>query len=284
MLRSHRLLITALVGLALQPIGDWCHAQTGSPNSQQQPAQRAEPVAPLDLAPINQSLNRIHKSIEALKAAPESPDEYRRAEGDLIAQEEMARWAMWMTIATIASVLVSGVGVVAVIVTLRQNAHNTRIAMMGVKRSSQSIRLAKDTARRQLRAYIGIRSADIQRIEGIQPKLSCKLEAFNSGQTPAYALVSKISFDLEEKGEPKKLAGVATVGAQTPTFIDVYSPEMEGAIIKQVMIGVRPMRLWGRIDYKDAFGAPQYVTLRLEIQRLGSGWRVAPADDGNEST
>lgn len=284
MFRSGWLPVFALIGLALQPIGQGSYAQERGAKSETEPQQAPQVIAPLNLTPLYERLERIDRSIEALKASPESSDEHRRAESDLKAQQDMAQWAKWMTIVTGMSVVVSSIGVAAVVITLRQNAKSLRIAAMGAKRASQSIRLTKETAQRQLRAYLCTTSVGIRRLDGMPNTLTCTLEVFNSGQTPAYELISSLSFDFKAVGAAKKLPGCATVGAQTKTLINVHSPDIEQSDMKLVLTGQKKMRLWGRLDYKDAFGASKHVALVYKIQRVGDEWVISPESEGNHST
>ena len=128
MSRSYWLLIASIVGLA-QPVGYRCHAQTGASQGKAEPQQAPQVIVRPDLAPLNERLERIDKSIEGLQPKPETADEYRRAEGDLNAQEKMAVWAEWMFYATAASVVVSALGVGLIILTLRQNKKAMGIAI-----------------------------------------------------------------------------------------------------------------------------------------------------------
>lgn len=260
MLRSHRVLIAAVVGLTLQPIRDGCHAETSTSKSQQL-IQAPQPVEPLDLAPLNEHLDRIHKSIEALKAPPESLDENRRAEGDLKAQQDMADWAKWMAYVTGVSVLVSLGGVGLVFVTLRQNRRAMRIALAGVRRASQSVRVAEQTARRELRAYVFGHPKNVH-ISGTT-LVSVTLALSNHGSTPAskigmkggvniypYPLPADVQIPFPQVEETTQ---TLPPGAEFPARIDVNRVV---ALIddQRLRAGTHRLYAFAVIKYRDAFG------------------------------
>lgn len=207
--RGGWLLIIAVIGLALQLIGDRSYAQTSTRQSGDIPekALQPHPVQPLDLAPINERLERINKAVETLKLTPESPDEYRRAEGDLKAQQDMAEYAMLMTIATGVSVLISAAGVALLLVTLRQNRGAIRIALTGLNRTNRAVRLAERQLIADTRPWIKVEAELVgplafvldgaNRVQGL---IDIRFTLTNIGKTPAlntlvYVKVVTDSFD-----------------------------------------------------------------------------------------
>lgn len=178
------MLVFATVGLTLQPIGDRCHAQDGASQGQDKTEQAPQVIAPLDLTPINERLESIDKSIEALQPKPETADEYRRAEGDLKAQTEMADWARVMAYVTSASVIVSAFGVGLIILTLRQNRRSMRIGLAGVKRSGAAVRETKRIGEAQVRAYLSTDWIDIG-IDATSHCVTVGASCSNSGNSPA---------------------------------------------------------------------------------------------------
>lgn len=113
MLFRNKLHVAAFVGLAVffNPINQDCRAQTGAPNGQGQPKEETKPV---DVTPIKDALDGIANTVKSLKDNPDADAEKTRAERDLTAQEDMARWAFWLFCATVASLILTAVGVVLI--------------------------------------------------------------------------------------------------------------------------------------------------------------------------
>jgi hypothetical protein len=267
MVRTRNLFVTALVGLALQPICEWSYAQSSTLQQKENVQQAAPVVAAPDLTPLNDSLKAIEKHLESMKPGPETADEYRRAEGDLKAQNDMAVWAERMAYITLASVVMSALGVGLLIVTLRQNKVAMRIALAGVKSASQSVRVTKQTGERQLRAYVFLSDKDaFQQVtfEAGKPPFGI-INIKNFGQTPAYNIQLQRGsfcapwpmpddFNLPDENFDAD-AGGATLAPASETLFLIYpeGPSVDTSIVDLVRVGKSTFYLWGRIRYTDAF-------------------------------
>lgn len=105
MFRSSRLRFIALVGLAvLNPIGEYSSAQTGPANSQSKPRQATDPV---DLKPIQDAIDRLAGSVKTQQDQKNAEADKERADRDLKAQEDMAKWASYLFWATVASLILT---------------------------------------------------------------------------------------------------------------------------------------------------------------------------------
>jgi hypothetical protein len=102
-----------------------------------------------------------------------STNEQKRAENNLVAQTEMARWAFYMLVATVVIAGITGLGVYYVWLTLR---------------ATQD--MARETTRIggvQVRAYVGVVNATVTNLKlGEQFRVDFKVQ--NSGQSPAKQL------------------------------------------------------------------------------------------------
>lgn len=165
MLRSYRHIIFALVG--------WVSLAAQQPNlkteREQASAQNAIPQRLGDIAtPQHQESERAHRT------KPESdycgPGQYQ-SKTDLCAQWKAADAAAASARWTYVGNWIGGVSGVLVLIALGLAFHSNWIA--------------RDTAKRQLRAYISIESADLQQVcsEGIRPQINVIIR--NTGQTPA---------------------------------------------------------------------------------------------------
>lgn len=273
MSRCHWLHVFALVGLTLQPIGDWGDAQGATPEKKEERQQVNQPVAPLDLAPINEGLTGIDKRLEALEPKPETADERRRAEGDLEAQAKMAVWAERMTYVTGASAFVSILGIVLLFVTLRQNRRSMKIALMGVRRANASVRVSRQTAERQLRAYLNYFNGRVMNFG--KPGAYVRAQVVNRGQTPAYEVRLRQSAVLAplplteplRHGPEKKLtnAGVLQPGDDFGLTVTV-TPDLTEEQAKAVNDGAAAIYFFGEIEYRDAFGQFRWSRYRMMLR------------------
>lgn len=224
--------VFAVVGLAIQPIADRCHAESDARQGGEVPKKDVQPypVAPPDLSPLYERLERIDKSIEALKPSPETADEYRRAEGDLKAQKDMADWARVMAYVTGASVVVSALGVGLIVLTLRQNKRSLRIALAGVRRSSAAIRETKRIGEAQARAYLSVIRADLEldRRPRIHPQIDAielYLTFHNSGATPAINVSHYCRSEVVRYGDVSAFSSLEFVPEQE--FITNIPPNVD---------------------------------------------------------
>lgn len=106
---------------------------------------------------------------ECVSKIIKSTNEDSRAESDLVAQTEMARWAFYMLIATVGVAIITGAGVYYV---------------------WQTLRVTRDIGQAQARAYLAIKVGDVTQknlsnVDGSNVKVSVELEISNVGNSPA---------------------------------------------------------------------------------------------------
>lgn len=114
--------------------------------------------------------------------APDSGQDHEQR--DLAAQEAMSVWGFWMALAAMGTLVVTSGGTLLI----WQQVRLTRKAVEDTGEATEAMReqnkIAKDTAKRQLRAYI---TASDPKASGLKageiPQIEVKL--VNSGQTPA---------------------------------------------------------------------------------------------------
>ena len=157
---------------------------------------------------------------------------------------------------------------------------------------------AKDTARRQLRAYISLKSGEIV-ISQDKKEFSVALKFINCGQTPAYSL--SISFE----SEIRELSEIGQIFPSTKPIEERESKSMEGPGIdintaetkpfvndqlNRVSNGTSAIFVWGEINYIDIFNKPHWLKFRSinggkAHNRLtaSNGWRLQPCKDGNDA-
>ena len=165
--------------------------------------------------------------------------------------------------------------------------------------SEQSVERMKDTAERQLRAYISVVSGTIGFIPELPDTLEAHLLWVNSGRTPAYDVTSwsrAAIFDLPYQGvlpgppsgpisnmPSKNVIGSncdATLVATLP------NPPTQEQLVKMTNFKTAVF-VWGEIRYVDAFGTSRITNFRYRSighPNAPHGRMMAPADKGNEAT
>ena len=111
-----------------------------------------------------------------------STNEHQRAQDDLVAQTEMARWAFYMLVATVVVAVITGAGVYYVWRTLS---------------------ITREIGEAQTRAYLTLEDANLR--VSYEADQSTTLEftgkVTNTGQSPASAVESNYKFHVFDAGE-----------------------------------------------------------------------------------
>ena len=159
---------------------------------------------------------------------------------------------------------------------------------------------ARDTAERQLRAYV---SVQVERTPDINQKnlMEIHLEIRNHGQTPALDIQYDACFEEMEQGvdnvefDRRLAAGMEITAFRSKTFLHpgavrraivyhVALTEIERDLIKKGE-STRALFIWGEVKYRDVFEGKRNTRFRLYyVEPLGDR---APymqwADQGNEA-
>ncbi len=152
-------------------------------------------------------------------------------------------------------------------------------------KAAEANRNAKDTAERQLRAYVFVNSANLQ-TNGVIWDLK------NSGQTPAYRITSRSGLSLREyplknsiTGPPATNRSVYSCAGESYHGYFDNIPGMTEADKLAVKERRGAIYLFGEIDYVDIFNVGWCVKFRLIYYgdvNDNPAKAFAPADSGNE--
>ena len=96
--------------LCLGPIGQANSAERIGDHSQANSAHKLQPST--DAMVVKNSVDNVSRELEAARNKPETANETRRAEQDLKAQKDSAKWAMVRGLMASISTIVSGVGLI----------------------------------------------------------------------------------------------------------------------------------------------------------------------------
>ena len=165
------------------------------------------------------------------------------------------------------------------------------------------VRGAKDTARRQLRAYISLTEGEIV-ISEEKKEFRVVLKFINCGQTPAYSVSSSFEAEIRELQEVKRpeigqvFPSAKPVGERGSNTIagpglHINTAEVKPFINDQlgsVGRGTSAIFVWGEINYIDIFDQPHWLKFRYvnggkahDKLKTNSGWHLQPCKEGNDA-
>ncbi len=175
-------------------------AQTRNPQVQSAPTHQTQPF---ELSAIKDRIERIARAqeVERDQHKADKADEYARR--NLDAQEAMAAWAKLAFFATLAGIILSGGGLLALLYSLRLNRRATNAAQ-------DAVLVARETNEAQSRAWVSVncqlgkpeRGKTHAGVEGIYFNVVCA--ANNHGRSPA----TSVSFHAE----------IALLGSKCPSM------------------------------------------------------------------
>ena len=276
--------VTALFAVLIVALLAWWIYETGTLTAVSR--YEAERHAAQYAADAQESIERdcLHREPAAMakciREIIESTNEHQRSQNDLVAQGDMALWAFWMVIVSVAGVGITGVGVAYVALTLREARETTKAAIRGADAAIQANETTQSVAEAQARAYLSVIRADIH-INRREPTVSgwtpidVFLSLHNSGASPAvnvsYHCYSSVCMWREiEKFTPidevpyQQFITNVPPGENTARKIVCYGVARDwGRVLKrwesytdQTPIGDAPILLInGVVFYEDVFGA-----------------------------
>ena len=216
------------------------------------------------------------------------------AEADLQAQQDMVFWATLMFAATVATVIITAIGVWFVKRTLQETMKAVRETSDATVAMREANAIARESARRQTRAYVS--AEDHQCINfgiGRTPNFRCKI--YNRGQSPAYEVritaalqstngaIDAHKFRFGNLGfyQSRTVVGPGQwIGHLLPGIEEVSQDTWVGVCHGQIALIYA-----GVISYRDTFGKRRITTFRQWItgngQPLTSELDMLAASRGN---
>jgi len=211
-----------------------------------------------------------------------------RSEQDLKAQWEMARFTLWAAFAAWAGVFVTIVGIFYIRQTLEAN-------RAAVSTAEIAVAVTRETAERQLRAYVHVEKADIfGKIDSDEaPRFQIRFK--NYGLTPAHRVSHTCGITLVFGGKPTlkkpEVFKYSDLGPSQGRFTTLYTSDVVWPLMTPGLDGSGTLYLIGEIAYSDVFqmregsSEGRYTPYRLRVVRAESGNGILLiADEGNEST
>jgi hypothetical protein len=201
------------------------------------------------------------ENIKCVTEAFEAKREYEYNQSDLVAQRQSALWAYIMAAAAVFGIALSAVGVFLVYTTF----HETRKANQ----------IATDTAKRQLRAYVFATGLTWQRVNSAS---QAQIEVFvlwrNAGTTPANMAVfgatcAKCAIE-DDHATKMQMYIISEHPAHFGPGTEIRSPHVliDQSDMGKVWRGEQQLVLYGRVDYRDAFGEQRYTCVAYRLNFL----------------
>lgn len=205
---------------------------------------------PIDFTP---ALEKIEAAIRDLIAEEDKIEAQRKQDSekrDLDAQEQMAKWAFWMTLATIGGVIATFVGLVLIGKTLKHTriaAEHTGNMLLEAEKATEAAEAAvvatRDIGEKQVRAYLHVKDIKVHYSRGFRRGLGAEITIANAGQSPSIDCEAVIHFAMAGEGHaiihiplPDIAAGAEEVGRVEAQDIKETST-WEGGAVRITAIG-----------------------------------------------
>lgn len=177
----------------------------------------------------------------------------------------------------------------------------TYLVLVGILQQLES----RDTARRELRAYIGVKSQAIRLL--LTGRYQAVVTISNSGQTPAHKVRRSLDVGVGNTADfyfaKPQLSGQMPMAPNAEWELRqvLWDLAEDDERIGRIAVADSELRAfaWGRIEYVDIYGRPCSTTFRFETREVAmefitttdgrrlqrvSGWALSPTEEGNEAT
>jgi hypothetical protein len=226
-------------------------AALGNQHQQTNPAQGA----------ASQERGQTIVGTQADAACDEACRDEERAEADLKAQQDMARYALWMAVLT-------GIGVTLLAATLRETRGAGYAASQILRETKRQADVAeasladqRDTRRKELRAYISVEPMGV-RFTSNRQHIFGQVRIVNVGRLPATEVATVVRFNKSVDANAKTFSFSSTdprgnrvmqpsVGMVQGSGIYLPSGELQS---------IGHYYVWGGVYYRDGYGERRFTT------------------------
>lgn len=262
----------ALAGLVIAGVG-WAILETGfylgqtygeqQANSDTYARSAAEDIESLCLGGEPTSV------ASCIRQVTEATNEHERAQRDLVAQQRMQLWALWLLGVSGFGTAIAGYGLVL----LRRTWFEAKAA---TNAAQDAVAVTRDLGQRQVRAYVSILGANVFDCGiGKQPKIVITIK--NTGQSPAKNLKIRSVFahgtDASLRPKLKLDSRAPPVALELGAGLELnHGGEITSIMtepwLRKIASGKEQFLAAGFITYKTVFGETRRVTFRFHS---GSG-------------
>lgn len=134
-----------------------------------------------------------------------------------------------------------------------------------------TVKVMRDTAKRQLKAYVAMGDAFMRfSTANTQRSAEIALRLKNAGQTPGYNFTtwcnSKIDLPsarpFTAAPPPDKRAGISIIGPSSSVDLTMYIIGIDDPTLDDLVHGRKRIYAWGRCDYVDIYGVDRYFEFK----------------------
>lgn len=208
-----------------------------------------------------------------------------REEADLCAQMRLAKAAEDIAALADRQTMLSYLELTALLLTLFALSVAAIVAV-------RALRMARDTARRELRAYVFPIYAHIRDVRASRPTFV--IDVKNFGQTPAYGLrmntaLHSGSHPLNTKLVPEVQSSIATaqLAPQAALFDEIaLNHSLSANEISALAEGSAAIYLFGEIEYFDIYKKKRWTTFRMRLggpEGIPTHGRLGYHEEGNDA-
>lgn len=189
---------------------------------------------------------------------------------------------------------------------LRRSGDDNSIAVKAATKAAiaaeKTLKAVQDTAKKQLRAYLGILDFGIVVAAGDKGThiLHIAVDIKNTGQTPAHKVIQTITAETIAADANMNFPDQVTnhgshplaPGAQMTIHYDLY--DISPAELLAIKTGKKRLHVWGTASYIDIYGDTQLLEFRFNnaaeihsnygVKENLAGWKLQPGKEGNSST
>lgn len=218
--------------------------------------------------PVKQQIINEKPASPSQQATAEQPSEY--ALRDLVAQEDMALWAMWMFVAAVATFIVTSFGTLLIwrqVKLTRQAVEDTGEATDAMRTQNE---IAREAMEKQLRAYVVVTHVEISAHMTKPHHVHIAAHFKNVGETPATGVVSSIfgkvlhgkqfHCDMTPGEVESGGSNLVMVKDSQPAVISHSVELYQGLTGKKVMTEDYSVFAFGSVRYKDVFDQQRETT------------------------
>lgn len=198
---------------------------------------------------------------KCIREIVEATNEHGRAEEDLVAQTEMALWALGMLIVSAVALLATIVGVVYV-----------RSTLLETRRFGEV----------EARAYVNLKSVVLTPLGGGQPIIAT-VTIHNSGNTPARKVKAWAHAILSNESRPQLWIDYGIIAPDGEIEIERVIKKV--LPVDRIQSRLTNLYIYGRVEYEDMFEAKHRTDFRrMYVMTEEGGYTFTATKDGNEVT
>ncbi|GBF25242.1 hypothetical protein MnTg02_00272 [bacterium MnTg02] len=219
----------------------------------------------------------------------------KREQADLCQQWRMAKATEELVTLTDRQIRLTNIEIFALIVAICFTAWAAFAAGRAASAAEKTVGVAKETAERELRAYINYKQGAIGRFDSGRPFAEVSFQ--NYGQTPAYDVVGSVEVKFTEDihmdsfPEPdqksRKQFGVLGPTAFYSSVLTLDDPSLTQTQKDMLLNGKAALFVYGSVNYKDVFDRPRTTKFRMIFggdTEISDDFRFATCNKGNEAT